>query len=140
MPPGKICPGQLDESGSICELSNNVARTWDHDDNLKLRRVLGIEEPREILSLKEKVVNFASAVVHHVAAGFPRLSDEETELRLDICHGCPQFHDRTCVLCGCNMRIKASWAEQKCPLGKWPGEENFHEMVEESSGCHQESR
>lgn len=68
----------------------------------------------------QKAINFASAVAHHVAAGLPRLSEDETAARLAVCQGCPQFHDRTCALCGCNMRIKASWAEQDCPLGKWP--------------------
>lgn len=70
--------------------------------------------------LIDKAVDFTKALANHAWAGFPILSDEDTEARLAVCHDCPKYNERTCSLCGCNMRVKASWAEQKCPLGKWP--------------------
>lgn len=88
-------------------------------------------EPIKFPSVTQKIANFAQAVVTHAAAGFPRLSEEETASRLAVCHECPQFHDRTCILCGCNMKIKASWADQKCPLGKWPELNGRHDAKEE---------
>lgn len=110
-------------------------------------RALGVPSAEDIEaemglgpSLGQKVANLATAVTEHVAAGFRKLSRDDTEARLAICHGCAQFHGRSCKLCGCNMNIKAAWVEQKCPLGKWPGEVNYHEMVEESCGRTQESR
>lgn len=90
-------------------------------------------------SLLEKAKNFATSVTQHVVAGLPRLSEKDVDARLAVCQACPQFDGHSCRLCGCNMRIKASWAEQKCPLGKWPGEGNYHEMVEQASGRDQES-
>lgn len=70
-------------------------------------------------SSMERVVNFTRAVANHAMAGFPMLSGEETEARLAICRECPKYVERTCSICGCNMRVKASWKEQECPLGKW---------------------
>lgn len=69
----------------------------------------------------ERVVTFAGAVAGHVAAGCPVLSAEETEARLAICHACDQWDNGKCRMCGCTMMsLKASWADQQCPLGKWP--------------------
>lgn len=86
-------------------------------------------------SLGQKVANFATAVTEHVVAGFRTLPREDTEVRLAVCRSCPQFQGRTCKLCGCNMHIKASWAEQDCPLGKWPKlERESDELAIGSSG------
>lgn len=89
----------------------------------------------------EKAAGFAYELARHVAAGLPKLKDHKVFTRLMVCESCDRYHDRTCGICGCNMRIKASWAEQKCPLGKWPGErEQHHELVEQAHGHDQESR
>ncbi|MHC5538779.1 hypothetical protein ACYOEI_11205 [Singulisphaera rosea] len=76
-------------------------------------------------SLGRKVVNFAKALVEHVAAGMPEVDDAIYETRLTTCQGCSlNLGDEplTCShpTCGCPMRRKAWWAEQACPIGKWP--------------------
>ena len=76
-------------------------------------------------SFIEKVKNFASATVSHVAAGMPMASDEEVIRRHDICLGCEFLQDDACAKCGCPVsRVrgyisKLSWADQECPVGKW---------------------
>jgi len=76
-------------------------------------------------SFLTKVKNFASAAVSHVAAGMPMASDEEIIRRHDICLGCEHLKDNACELCGCPISrefgyvSKLSWADQKCPAGKW---------------------
>jgi hypothetical protein len=76
-------------------------------------------------SFLEKVRNFASATVQHVAAGMPMASDEEIIRRHDICLGCEHLQNDACNLCGCPVsRVagyvsKLSWADQECPAGKW---------------------
>lgn len=64
-----------------------------------------------------KAAGFASAVAHHVAAGCPKVSDDERERRLAICRACPHHDDllRTCKICGCGLGLKASWALSQCP-------------------------
>jgi len=61
------------------------------------------------LNIFEKAANFAKAAVKHVAAGMPKVTDEQLKIRLDVC-----------TKCGCNLKIKASWATQDCPIKKWP--------------------
>ncbi len=76
-------------------------------------------------SFLEKVRNFASAAVGHVAAGMPMCSDEEIIRRHDICLSCEHLKDNACQLCGCPVAraagyvSKLSWADQECPAGKW---------------------
>jgi hypothetical protein len=76
-------------------------------------------------SFLEKVRNFASAAVSHVAAGMPMASDEEIIRRHDICLTCEHLQNDACQLCGCPVsRVagyvsKLSWADQTCPAGKW---------------------
>ena len=73
----------------------------------------------------EKVKNFATAAVDHVAAGMPMASDEEIIRRHDICLGCEHLVDDACTQCGCPVaRVrgyvsKLSWADSECPVGKW---------------------
>lgn len=76
-------------------------------------------------SLLTKAANFAAAAVQHVAAGAPLASEEEVARRHDICKGCEFFDGSACSKCGCPIVrerqyiSKLSWADQKCPVGKW---------------------
>lgn len=71
-------------------------------------------------SLLEKGIGFLKAVASHVKDRGRKLSLEETRKRLDICDACPeQRPHNVCRLCGCNLALKASWASESCPIGKW---------------------
>lgn len=67
--------------------------------------------------------NLAVAVKEHVTAGMPKARPEVQAERKAICEGCELFRhsDKRCShpKCGCFMEQKWTWAEQKCPLGKW---------------------
>jgi hypothetical protein len=77
------------------------------------------QAPAEGPGLVRKAINLGQAVAEHVAAGRPLVDDETAAGRLAICHRCPQLDGDTCRLCGCRMSVKATWAEQRCPIGKW---------------------
>jgi hypothetical protein len=76
-------------------------------------------------SLLQKAANFATSAAAHVAAGMPQASQEQIDARFAICQTCDQFDGKACRLCGCPVvREKAfvsklSWANEKCPAGKW---------------------
>lgn len=75
------------------------------------------EEP----SLVAKITSFVGASARHVLSGSKRASDGEKARRLELCMVCVhkvEDADR-CRLCGCGLKMKASWSEQKCPVGKW---------------------
>lgn len=83
-------------------------------------------EPQESApGLLDKVKNFTTAAAKHIAAGMPRASEEEVALRFAICQGCEFLKDNACMKCGCHISgdkkliSKLSWADQKCPIGKW---------------------
>lgn len=80
------------------------------------RAVFG-EKPNLVARAK----SFVTAVVRHVAAGRPVVSDDEKRRRLTICNACPEFSPLTasCNLCGCRLNTKAAWALESCPIGKW---------------------
>jgi hypothetical protein len=81
-------------------------------------------EPAAVSPIR-KAINFAAAATAHVAAGLPEASAELVERRLAICHDCENYRpsDGTCggmAGCGCYVAVKATWAEQACPVEKWP--------------------
>jgi hypothetical protein len=71
--------------------------------------------------LLRKAANLAGAVVEHVRAGLPTADAETAAARLATCRGCDKFDAArmACNLCGCQMAVKVTWLEQKCPIEKW---------------------
>jgi hypothetical protein len=64
--------------------------------------------------------NFAKAVVSHVATGAGKTDADAFGARLERCTLCEQRTEHQCAACGCFIETKAEWAEQVCPLGRWP--------------------
>ena len=50
---------------------------------------------------------------------------EMASRRLTICRDCPRFfkQTRTCLECGCFMKIKTLIPSSYCPLNKWEKED-----------------
>jgi hypothetical protein len=77
------------------------------------------------VSLVTKAKNFAASAARHIAAGAPQASEEEVARRFAICEGCEHFDGKACRQCGCpvvrekKFLSKLSWANEKCPVGKW---------------------
>lgn len=83
--------------------------------------LLGKELPPQPPSVFQKIKNFGKAAINHIMEGVPTASPEQQEERLKICGGCQYNKGGTCQVCGCNLKLKTSWAEQQCPLPvpKW---------------------
>ena len=39
--------------------------------------------------------------------------------RLDVCRGCDQLNNGTCMGCGCLVELRAALRREKCPFGRW---------------------
>lgn len=106
------------ESGTDAQVAHVIAR-------LRFPVRLAPIEPEPIPSqppgILTRAVSFAGAVVAHVAAGMPEVDDAAHAARLAICGGCEHFDapNVACLKCGCNTNLKARWADQHCPIGKW---------------------
>ncbi len=79
--------------------------------------VVVMEEP----GLLQKVQNLSSAVVQHLATGAQSTDEETVTKRKSLCVQCDRFNStaETCRVCGCGITKKISWADSKCPIGKW---------------------
>ena len=86
----------------------------------RYRKLWGGDETAEP-SIFAKVATAAQAIVKHVAAGCPNVSEEEKQRRIALCQVCPEFNaDKgTCRKCGCKLKLKAAWALERCPLSRW---------------------
>lgn len=64
-----------------------------------------------------RLLNFAGAVVQHVAAGMPEAPPGVAAERLAICRECEHFdaEAQQCRLCTCSMPWKVTWADARCP-------------------------
>jgi len=67
--------------------------------------------------------NFANAGIRHVANGLATVPDDVYETRLTECRRCElcDLQHMVCLQpkCGCFLNVKARWASEACPLGKW---------------------
>ena len=87
-------------------------------------------EDRAQPSFLRRAAHFAVALAQHVAAGCPMASQKTIDARFAVCNICPFFSGDRCqhISCGCNAKAtreflnKLAWADQKCPIGKWPAE------------------
>lgn len=87
---------------------------------LKYKSAKRIKEDMPLPPLTTQAKNFTKAVVGHVKSGLSKASNEVYEKRLETCRSCNNMRsDSRCSNCGCNIKIKASWHEQTCPLNKW---------------------
>jgi hypothetical protein len=67
-----------------------------------------------------QALNFAGAVLKHVAAGAKEAPPEAVARRLELCQACEFLTaEKRCTRCGCYADTKTKWAEQACPVGKW---------------------
>ncbi len=87
-----------------------------------------ISQSEDEPSFLQKIKNFTQSSIEHIAGGL-RYAKEETILqRYSICKTCEFFKNETCSKCGCPLFAhkkyisKLSWADQKCPVGKWDKE------------------
>lgn len=82
-------------------------------------------KPLDSPSVLTKAMNFAKSAVNHVASGMPMCTQEQVDQRFAICQACEFYKDGGCLKCGCPLVrekkfiSKLSWANEKCPVGKW---------------------
>ena len=69
----------------------------------------------------QKIFSFSNSLINHSLNSFKTVPFETHQERLKTCFSCDKFNkqNETCLECGCFLRIKASWATEKCPLDKW---------------------
>lgn len=74
-------------------------------------------------NLAQRVLRFGAALAKHASDGLRRVDDATYEARLEECRRCQFYAEEslTCLQrqCGCNLRIKARWASEACPIGRW---------------------
>jgi hypothetical protein len=92
---------------------------WLYHNDPRYRELWDSGKKPQFPSFLRQATNFAGAVVRHVAAGLPTVSEEEKGRRMALCLACEHYVDGRCALCGCFTAAKAAWAREKCPVGKW---------------------
>jgi len=74
-----------------------------------------------------KFKTFINSLYFHIARGLPKATQNEINVRYNICINCEEYnHVKTeCSVCGCfisDKKIflnKLAWADQSCPKNKW---------------------
>ena len=83
-----------------------------------------------------KVVAYGEALVTHISNGSPVTPPDIFNQRITLCTNC-EFRNKDkldmveCSVCGCDMNLKASWADMECPKKFWLA----LPMVGASGGC-----
>ncbi len=84
---------------------------------------------QRVLSVFVRMRNLTKSVLLHVLRGFPQSDLETLTHRVAQCQACPFLtEDGHCgtaaqivnaLACGCNVAVKAEWADSVCPQGRW---------------------
>lgn len=75
-----------------------------------------------------RIKTFLKSLFFHIRSGLPKATRSEIQYRYSICIECDQYEKQKsrCGVCGCNIENKSkflnklAWADQECPIGKWP--------------------
>jgi hypothetical protein len=75
-----------------------------------------------------RIQTFLKSLLFHIWNGFPKTTQSEILDRYSICIDCENFNTKQsqCDICGCAISKKSiflnklAWADQECPVGKWP--------------------
>jgi hypothetical protein len=86
----------------------------------------------EMPSMFKQAKNFATSAVKHIANGAQNVPENLKNARLEICGGCDKLSGDKCSACGCLVSIKAAWASEECPIGKW---EQYKQTRGKCGGC-----
>jgi hypothetical protein len=123
------CPLAADEDcpsvahARYCTLAREQPELWRP---LLLGMVRGpapaAPEPEpELPSLWRQAANLAKATARHALDGGREVDEATLADRLRTCDACDRLRpsDGRCSECGCPVAVKATWASESCPLGKW---------------------
>jgi hypothetical protein len=73
--------------------------------------------------MRVRLKNFKEALKKR-AKDRTNVSKEEYQDRVKTCISCDEFDEDARICnhdnCGCYITLKAWWATEDCPLGKWP--------------------
>lgn len=66
-----------------------------------------------------KILRFLISLIKYVFSGLSKTNETVYHARLQTCNKCIYRRKDRCSVCGCFIRIKASWQTEKCPKGYW---------------------
>ena len=95
------------------------------NQRLQQARIKQLQSSNKGLSVTQMARNLGNSIVKNVVSVVQgnelKLSDSETQNRLDICRQCPYFESgsQRCGKCGCYLAVKTYLKAEKCPIGKW---------------------
>lgn len=92
---------------------------WHYHHNTRVRAAWDNDESIKVPPMLEQASSLMSSVAKWSFSGCTRVPLEVQENRLNICNNCEFKKFDKCGVCGCFLKIKASWITEKCPLGKW---------------------
>lgn len=75
-----------------------------------------------------RIQTFIKSLIFHIWNGFPKTTKAEILYRYNLCVSCENFNSKKseCGVCGCAISTqskflnKLAWADQECPVKKWP--------------------
>ncbi len=123
--------------GHLCPVCNRMFWSRFREPGKAHRPCSGYADPQtpNLPPLGRRLENFTRSAIEHAKAGFPTCTDEQITERHATCLRCelylpnaenPEIGHCTHETCGCSITklekfvSKLAWADQECPLGKWP--------------------
>ena len=67
------------------------------------------------------IIDLYNSTIKYIEDGAIDVSEDIFNNRISICSSCHLYdvNRKKCTKCGCFLDIKARWATESCPLGKW---------------------
>lgn len=68
----------------------------------------------------EQILSFTQSFIAYLKSGKQEVPPQLYQQRIITCFKCEKrTKDWRCSECGCSLELKAKWATEECPLGKW---------------------
>ena len=119
-----VCP--------MCGTDNTIKENNTEEETVSDAPVSPPKVENKMPSVFKQAKNFARSAVRHIADGGQSVPENLKNARLEICSGCDKLSGDRCSACGCMVSIKAAWASEECPIGKW---ERYEQTRGKCGGC-----
>lgn len=117
---------------SMCGADNTIKENNTEEETVSDAPVSPPEAQNKMPSMFKQAKNFATSAAKHIANGGQNVPENLKNARLEICGGCDKLSGDRCSACGCIVSIKAAWASEECPIGKW---ERYEQTRGKCGGC-----
>lgn len=118
-----------DRLRELCRTRRDYFDLWEGQHQDRLRQC------DECEAKPLRIRQFLRSFYRWIRSGFAVVGWQRESERLTACGECPYRRGLWCALCCCFLWLKARWATEDCPIGRWTSTPQTVQITAKSGGC-----